>query len=184
MRQPSEFDKSVIGSVCVMSLVYVSVAIPGYYYMGNGSVYLMDALKGHAASNGTANAFLIIHVLMGYIINGNVMNKAVHAVFWSEKPTRLTWFGATCITLVSSFVLANVVPSLSEIIGLVGATFGYGLTFVFPPLFWLAIVKEQSKARYLHIAVLVLAVIVIGIGMYAEIDKLANALEDQPPFHC
>ena len=58
MQTPSEFDKSVFGSVVVMLLVYICVAVPGYYYMGNGSVYLMDALKGHAASNGTANAFI------------------------------------------------------------------------------------------------------------------------------
>jgi len=97
---------------------------------------------------------------------------------------RATWFVSTCLTLVVSFVLANVVPSLSEILGLVGASFGYALTFVFPPLFWLAIVKEQGWSRMLHITVLVLAALVIAIGMYAEIDKLINALKLQPPFHC
>ena len=190
MRCPEEFPKAVYGSVGVMMLVYFSVVVPGYYYMGNDAVYLMDALEGHATTNGVSNGSLIIHVLMGYVINGNVMNKAIHALISSEESTqgqdvdRKSWFGATCITLSVSFVLANIVPSLNEILGLVGASFGYALTFVFPPLFWLAIVKVQGFHRQLHIGVLILAAIVIGIGMYAEIDKLVNAMADDPPFHC
>jgi len=147
--------------------------------------------KDHKVSNATSNAFLIIHVLVGYVINGNVMNKAIHELFVPAKePTgSVSWLGATAITLSVSFVLANVVPDLSEILGLVGASFGYALTFVFPAVFWLKIVpkdKQGNTAFACHVAVLVMATGVISIGMYAEVDKLVGIVgdSDYAPFCC
>jgi len=177
--------------------VYSLVVSVGYYYLGESAEYLMDVLDGsngqpdHPAPNAISNGFLIIHVLVGYAINGNVMNKAIYALFQSDKePTdSLWWLFATSITLVVSFILANVVPDLSEILGLVGASFGYALTFVFPAVFWLRIVPKEQQSDLAfggHVAVLVMAVGVISIGMYAEIDKLVSILKDEAnaPFTC
>eukprot|EP00656_Telonema_subtile_P043966 TRINITY_DN50270_c0_g1_i2.p1 TRINITY_DN50270_c0_g1~~TRINITY_DN50270_c0_g1_i2.p1 ORF type:complete len:394 (+),score=71.81 TRINITY_DN50270_c0_g1_i2:95-1276(+) len=198
MRQPAEFPKAVAASAVIMTLVYGSVTATGYHYMGDQSVDNMMKVLTSGPQKALANALLILHVLVGYIINGNVMNHEVTARLSAclgsshapAGPTRALWLCATSITVGISFVLANIIPNLSVILGLVGATFGYTLSFVFPALFWFQLVlpaeAKKSKQRMWHGLVLVLAVGAIGLGSYAEVSKLVDVfkLSLKSPFGC
>ena len=88
---------------------------------------------------------------------------------------------------------------LVVILGLVGATFGYTLSFLFPAVLWFQLeslerrqgLQEHRTFKFvhraaLHVCVLGLAAAAIGIGSWSEMDKLVNIFksESKPPFSC
>ena len=139
-----------------------------------------DEHVGGTAATTAANVLLILHVLSGYVINGNVFN---HVMADTILPTRLRqsrlgWFLVTSLTVGGAFVLANILPSLSALLSVLGATCGLALTFIFPPAFALRLYRNtmDTVERYTHIVVLVFAGLALPLCTYATISHLVHIL--------
>ena len=139
-----------------MTVVYLAVGGYGYSLLGNGAIYLVDFVdglaglrRGETARIATANAMLMLNVMMGYTINGNVMNHALADRFLgaqsgSRPRPRSAWMAITCGTLAVSFFLSNVIPNLGSLLSVLGATCGYSLTFLFPAGIALKLLRSST----------------------------------------
>jgi len=130
-------------------------------------------------------------VLSGFVINGNVFNHAINerAVPEKHQQRRLTWFIVTLVTVSGSFALANLLPDLSALISVVGATCGLALTFVFPASIMLKLQRKQHTGTYkmvVHWVVLGIALVCLGVCSYATIYNLVHTLSKSAhhPFAC
>eukprot|EP00050_Salpingoeca_kvevrii_P000857 m.157537 g.157537 ORF g.157537 m.157537 type:complete len:441 (+) comp10231_c3_seq1:351-1673(+) len=193
MKDRSTFPRAVYTSTGFMTTVYAIVGIVGYSIMGSGAMYIIDFVDEHDGSSvktSVANVMLILHVLSGYVINGNVMNHALNDRFNSGRlhESRVAWFGVTVVTVCVSFTLSNLLPNLGDLIGVLGASCGYTLTFVFPVLFALKLIDERltARERMTHYCVLALTVVTIILSTYATLKTLIDNYRDEsnPPFHC
>lgn len=229
MRRPAKFSQSVVAATVFMTLFYLIVGCFGYAKLGGGATYLVDYVDKLQNKDSTkiaiANTLLMINVMMGYTINGNIMNKALYDRWLSitasaaaasgrsgagggqasmrhrragggssavpaaathddddgaaQPAPRVAWF---CVTLVSvgvSFLLSNLLPSLGNLLSVLGATCGYALTFLFPALFALRLMGPRmgTCTRVLHAAVVLLACIAVVLGSYATIKNLIHGIE-------
>eukprot|EP00041_Stephanoeca_diplocostata_P011637 m.192974 g.192974 ORF g.192974 m.192974 type:complete len:466 (-) comp18612_c0_seq17:339-1736(-) len=196
MKTPSEFPAAVVGGTALMTLAYVIVGTMGYNQLGSSAEYLMkwdNDNNGSETRTIVANIFLIVHVLTGYTINGNVMNQAiaVAVVGTAKGPStrfpRAAWLCVTLCTLCVSFVLSNLIPTLGFLIAVLGATCGTMLTFIIPVACALKLLPHDMSPREYksHCIVLGLSVAVLLVGSYATIFKLAKGIADGPPaFSC
>ena len=89
MRTPSKFPTAVVAATAFMTFVYLVVGSIGYSMLGGSATYLVDYVDNLDGADTTyvtaANAMLIVNVLMGYTINGNVMNHAVHDMLFAAR---------------------------------------------------------------------------------------------------
>ena len=206
MARPAEFPRAVRLSVGFMATVYVAVGCYGYSLLGAGATYLVDFVDGLQDVRGAdqrriaaANAMLMVNVMMGYTINGNVMNHALADRFLGDgggsgggggaaaavrpKPA---WLAITCTTLTVSFLLSNVIPNLGSLLSVLGATCGYTLTFLFPAGIALKLLRgSMTPAQVLlHQAVIASAALAVAIGTYATLKNLVEQSEASGVFTC
>eukprot|EP00053_Salpingoeca_punica_P014620 m.133166 g.133166 ORF g.133166 m.133166 type:complete len:486 (-) comp16504_c1_seq1:393-1850(-) len=195
MARPADFPRAVKVSTAFMTLVYGIVSIVGYYLMGGDALFIttyVDHYKGTASITSAGNCMLVIHLMAGYLINGNVMNHVVFAgIFRSSgghMERRLPWLCTTLITLSVSFLLSNAIPNVDSLIDILGATCGCALTFVFPPLFALRLIGPRltRTMRFVHMGVLAIMLPFIPLGTYVSFKELIDGLRDSPttPFKC
>lgn len=170
---------------------YLSDYVSDEYPKRTTTSLVLRPLQQEILTFSQANAMLIVHVLSGYTINGNVMNHALHDLLplhlkrkWHP---RASWAAVTCLTLMTSFTLSNLIPNLSSLLSVLGATCGYSLTFLFPACFALKLLGPSltRTERATHIVILLLAGLAIGIGSFATLKSLAKKISNSPPpFQC
>lgn len=166
----------------------------GYYYLGSGAIYLqdwVDANRAKLTTTSVANVCLIFHVLSGFIINGNVFNHALNdrIVPRKHRKSRLAWFLVSLVTVSGSFALANVLPNLSALISVVGATCGLALTFIFPASFILRLKRKDGvphRKLIIHWLILCVAIVGLGICSFATVSNLIHEVQKSKhrPFSC
>eukprot|EP00051_Salpingoeca_urceolata_P028721 m.487943 g.487943 ORF g.487943 m.487943 type:complete len:472 (-) comp25381_c0_seq1:122-1537(-) len=194
MPRPEDFSKAVYSSVLFMTFVYALVGSIGYSFLGSSAEYLQDYVDqrdGLKASTTVANGMLIFHVLAGYVINGNVMNHKIHEALHKRGKTishpKVAWAAVTGMTVAVSFVVANLIPFLQDLLSVLGATCGFALTFVFPASFALKYLGSQLSLvdKCVHWFVLVVSIVCMGVGSYATIKSLVEKIEHSAvPFEC
>lgn len=194
MKTPRDFPKAVYLSTFFMTVVYMSVSVIGYHIMGGNALYVnayVNKYDSSAALTTAGNVMLILHVMSGYAINANVLTHAVMRMWVRPQhhTSRATWLLITAVMVAVAITVANLIPTLGDIISVLGATFGYMLTFVFPSVFALRLFQgihsRGTADRVQHWVILGLAVLAIGIGSYSTIWQFVEDVQSQgKPFHC
>ena len=89
---------------------------------------------------------------------------------------RLPWFAVTLFTVALCFVVSNLIPFLTDLMGFIGASCGMFTTYIFPCVFSLKLLRhELSPAGVLAIKlVTVLALIVSGVGVYGTVADIVQ----------
>jgi hypothetical protein len=128
MVRPIDFKKSIIAATVVLAVTYTVVGAVGYGVIGRDAplLYVWDEKRNPRKPRTTAAAaFLVAHVLVGYIINASVVNQALGRWLFATSPVpRGQWLFLTTSMEVSYFVVANLVPNISDWMGLIAATGG------------------------------------------------------------
>jgi len=191
MRKPSDFVYSTILASVSLSAVYAGTGIFGYDVIGEKSpwLYTWDQKNHpHEIRTPTASAFLVVHVICGYVINASVVNQALAKQVLPKNPSRVQWFLMTLGTEASYFIVANVTPALSDLLSVAGATCGMLLMMGYPAVIGLKLKGRlgilPEWERRLHHFVLVFTVALMCLGMYASVIALKNANWAFRPFSC
>ena len=191
MHTRRDFPKAVYTSVVFQSVIYGSVALVGYYLMGGGAIYIntyVNACYSSDIKTYAGNVMLVLHVMSGYVINANVLSNAINRLWVpiEDQNRRVIWFFITLTTVLVVFVVANMIPTLSDMIGILATTFGYTLTFIFPAIFALKIFSREatSSDKALHYFVLIGCSVAICLGTYATVVQLIKDLDGVSFFSC
>lgn len=151
MRDTKEASKAVKVSYYFMTVTYAAIVVTAYGSDGPSvEGFLPDALHSGPAKVIT-NALIAFHVLVAYVITGNLTVQVFYKWMFRSLPlelaslgtwvqgvqVRLRWLLLTFLLLAFSYVLANVVPAFSALQALIGALAGAPIVFGFPPLFYL-----------------------------------------------
>ena len=157
MKDFTEFTKTFRIAGPFQVSIYLLVGCVGYYYKGTeASGYFLDNL-GFGPAYRVASALLCFHIIVGFVIVGNVLCRILHIQFSPFRANDLSWrgrlewaavgFGVT----TTSFVIANAIPFFDLLTGLIGG-------LLLPPLCLLAPVLLYIKTRHM-VSLLLLAVV-------------------------
>ena len=195
MRQPADFPRAVWWASVAYGSVYLLVAVAASHFLGSHvqapvTLAMPTATRAQRAAKGVANLLLLLHVLVAFVINANVVNRAALQALVPERlqRRRLAWLGVTLTTLALWFVIANVVPFLQDLMGLMGATCGMALTYFFPIAFARKTLREKLGPRELRALPWVLALAALA-SLVATLSVIVNTIEHLdtsvvPPFSC
>ena len=148
MKDFTEFTKTFRIAGPFQVSIYLLVGCVGYYYKGTeASGYFLDNL-GFGPAYRVASALLCFHIIVGFVIVGNVLCRILHIQFSPFRANDLSWrgrlewaavgFGVTA----TSFVIANAIPFFDLLTGLIGG-------LLLPPLCLLAPVLLYIKTRHM-----------------------------------
>merc|ERR1719320_265815 len=91
MHHPGDFKKSINVAYPFMLVVYGLVACIGYYFQGDlAKGYLIDVIP-IGVTKSIASVFMFIHISISYVLNAQVLCRAVHSRVSKETVDAFKW---------------------------------------------------------------------------------------------
>ncbi|CAN0896565.1 Amino acid transporter AVT1J [Linum grandiflorum] len=174
MRDRAQFSKVLVMSFIVMTITYSLMGILGYTIYGD-DVMSQITLNLPPSAVGTYLAVIatIISPLTKYAV---VINPVAAFIEAKLHIGQSSWLRAAIV--LSTVVVALLVPFFDDVMGLIGATTGTLLSFVFPCLLSLQIVQIKGWTKVTTIAVLIAGVLMGCVGFYASVRKIMKDIAD------
>ncbi|RHY61128.1 hypothetical protein DYB30_005353 [Aphanomyces astaci] len=195
MRDPREFSKSIVAATSFFTVVYVLMAVVGYYYVG---AVVMSPITSNLSSMNMrrwCSMFILCHVVVAYVMAVMVLARAIEQRLFHRPPeqskhasveNRVAWLGITAAVVFTSFLVCNVVPFVNDLLGFVGALSGVTTTYVFPFLLAPVILRDdmtRGHARLLQ-GIAVASTLVAVVGVISSVHRMANSYQTRSPFSC
>lgn len=159
MVDPKQAGKAVAGSYWMMTCAYGVAIVAAYGNQGQGITdFLPDALHD-GWPKAIVNFLVAFHVLVAYVITGNITAKVFYKKLFPKLPVelasegtrsesvqvRLRWLMVSGSILAFGFVVANLIPEFGSLQALVGSIAGAPIVFGFPPAFYLLACRKAGK---------------------------------------
>ncbi|XP_078175232.1 amino acid transporter AVT1I-like [Carex rostrata] len=179
MQNPSKFSKVLLYCFVVCTLNYAFMAVVGYLMYGQDikSQITLNLPNGKWSTN-IAIYTTLINPLMKYALIVLPIANAIEEWFQFSK-SRLVSILIRSILVISTTVVALVVPFFAEVVGLTGALLSSTATMVLPCLCYLKITKTYQKLGFELIVCVVIALIGVLIaifGTYSSLRSIAKNL--------
>eukprot|EP01130_Rhizamoeba_saxonica_P017427 TRINITY_DN8441_c0_g1_i1.p1 TRINITY_DN8441_c0_g1~~TRINITY_DN8441_c0_g1_i1.p1 ORF type:complete len:465 (+),score=48.92 TRINITY_DN8441_c0_g1_i1:210-1397(+) len=135
--------KSVFSSIGLVSTTYILVGIFGY-------LNFLSETPGNIIVVYTSTVFDVIKILYGAIICFSypvicyAARKVIDRRIFHGDPPRWRLLLVSFMIVGFSFLLASLIPKISFVFGIFGATVGQLVTFIFPCLFYILLVETRS----------------------------------------
>jgi len=194
MRLPQEFPKAFILSGPYQLSFYFLTACIGYGYKGrHASGLIVNYIPYNGWLRFTA-LLLFIHMIVTYLIKGNVMGRAIHRALSPKRVNehswrgRMEWFLINLGLLICCVILAEAIPFFDSLTGLIGALFVPIACWILPIYFFLSspAKKKMHKLEWpLLIIILILGVLLAFVGTYSNFyDIVLDWERHGVPFSC
>jgi len=207
MQNPDDFKKSINVSYPFLFVVYTAVACVGYYFQGDKTKpYLIDVVP-IGVNKALASAFMFVHISISYVLNAQVLCRAIHckisestvdALNWNTKYRMLgclkgqsIWFILTATVMGLGFVVANSISFFSAFVELLGSLFDPWFAFGAPSLMYITLTWTRGKLG-LGLAVkatlyfcIVVWLLMMFLGAYSAIVGLLDMWDQYAkPWSC
>ncbi|SCU86214.1 LADA_0D13058g1_1 [Lachancea dasiensis] len=153
MRRPMDFWK---GMICAQSLIMIVYLFYGLFVYGyNGQFSYVTANQG-IGSTGLQNAGNVLNIITGLIaavLYGNVGIKVFYQGFmvpYFRFPNLMTrkgtfaWGGFVVLYWSIAYILGTAIPSISALVGIIGAFCIFNFSYTFPFLFAFCLLCRQD----------------------------------------
>eukprot|EP00761_Pharyngomonas_kirbyi_P006526 gb/GECH01006533.1/.p1 GENE.gb/GECH01006533.1/~~gb/GECH01006533.1/.p1 ORF type:complete len:580 (+),score=102.31 gb/GECH01006533.1/:1-1740(+) len=164
------------GSFGIVLIIYLLVGICGFftfYENIKGNILTVYDEKDTLVQIGRVG--LTITILFSYPLLAFPCKQIIDEIFF-DSPTESSYrdyFIAIGIVL-SSFILAVLIPDISEVFGITGGIFSSILCYILPGLFLLKLCPNRSKKWYHYDKVM--GIILVGVGFCASLGTILAVL--------
>ncbi|KFM29202.1 hypothetical protein F751_1578 [Auxenochlorella protothecoides] len=182
MRKRSNFLLVTRVGAVTMTAFYLLLGCTGYWSLG--SAYdLSKPITSVLPQDGwtvLTNAMLLIHCLVAYQININVLTHLVLTVVAKHRAPARSWQGWGAWTLVSgvgvlaSWALASGIPFFSLVIALVAAVGDVAAGYLIPALLALRLLPLGRAERWLCRALVPLSVALSAAGIFSAVREIVH----------
>jgi len=185
MQEPSKFPTCIRRAYLGAAIVYIGLAVPGYYMFGSatqpsairniGVDLKLMPLPDLAWMNTAAALGLVMKLVpsqalvlspLTAVINGVVSSKLSHASSEAMQP-----FVAPCVLLVSSILAAQFANEVALLLNLMGSFFCMNIAFVLPVICYWRLAPEP-----LGLGKQMLFVFLIAMGLTCSLLGIASCL--------
>jgi len=161
MHNPAHFSYSINLTYPFMLIFYALVASVGYYYQGDETKgYLIDVIP-RGPAKAIASAFMFVHISISYVLNSQVVCRAIHcrlsqstvdALSWSIPTQRkkclqgqFLWLLISSGIMFSAFLIANSISFFESFVELLGSIFGPWFVFGAPATMYIIFNRHKEK---------------------------------------
>jgi proton-coupled amino acid transporter len=192
-----DFDKALLGLAGPVTFtLYLVAGSWGYAYLGSlaNGLFIENIPKGPTYR--ACAVLFLIHMLVTYLIKGNILNRAVHRYVhletlndWSMRGSAI-FFGVSFVMLTITWLVANLVPFFDGLTSLLGAFFVPYLGFIVPFAFLLKArsdveISTSKREIVFMVVVTIFQLLLWGIGTYASVVSIIDSWETLGlPFSC
>jgi len=197
MVDPRDFPKAVYRfSGPYQVTVYLASALVGYHLKGQDATGLMVDWIPYDGWLRFGALMLFLHIMIIYVINANVLGKAIHRVIWPDtveerSPLATTqWFIINLGNIMACMLVAITIPFFDSLTGLIGALLMPVACWMLPiTYFVLAMRKNNDPISKLDgifmIFIFVLGILITIVGTYSNmLDIVDNWNTYGYPFTC
>ncbi|KAG0167601.1 hypothetical protein DFQ28_000636 [Apophysomyces sp. BC1034] len=179
MRRPQDWNKVMAAGLTTCVMLYVLVAVPGYYVYGHTAESPIYNNIPAGAAKMASIVIITIHVLLAtpilltsFALDVEKMLKISpeHRSRWVEFIMRITFRLALMVIIA---VIAMKVPFFGDFMALLGAFSNCALIFIFPVLFYFKLTGIRNKAWW----ELILAFFTVLLGVVGLIFGTISACQ-------
>jgi len=215
MQRPEDFGKALYAAQGFAIAVYAIVGPVLYSYLG--STAASPALLNLSPSSAFAIvgwAFLLPNVIIGGVIDANVLNHQIIKVLrrykWFRRHVRMGskrldeeeskhvpevtwlfrfyWMVLLLVLWLLAYVVGSSIPSFNDLLGIISALFSTQFTYGLPCLFWLVSNYKLGQLRSKLFKTILNTVILVGSVFTLVMGtyvSIRNIIDDfQKPFSC
>lgn len=167
----------IINFIIVLSL-YSVIAYMGYMTFAekedpwpDNVLLLLDPTKVYTV---VAKVLVALLVMFSFPLLFFATRNSIEEMFFSNKKfSWIRWTVETIFLCSLIYVTGMFVPDITTVFGIVGATAGICVYYVFPLVIFIKLEKEWWK-RILGIVLIILALCLGGVAMFATIYRIVN----------
>lgn len=202
LRHPKEFKKSI--GLLIFLEIFIYVLTGSLIYVFAGQNVESPALLGLTPTMAKVAFGVALPVIF---ISGSInsttagrfiydrMYKGTRHEFMSTLRGNVAWVTLILVITIIAFIIAELIPVFSALLGLIASVLIVSFSFGFPSLFWLCLLREGSWRKDFHnifwtvvnVLVFLMALLILGAGVYAsaiDIKTQNDAGEVGAPFSC
>lgn len=155
--------KGISVSYIIVIIAYYSVAIAGYAAYGTSvKEDVLLSITDPSWLVQLADMMVVIHVAAGYqvfampifdAIETSVRKKLVPAYIGNIKPVMMRLVVRSTYVVITT-VVACLLPFFGDLMGLIASIGLMPVTFILPPIMWLAVKKRVGMERWINISII------------------------------
>ena len=169
---------------------HLQIAVGGYALYGMQVQSPITEILDAGWDSVLAQLVLLFHVLIGYAISANALNKFIFTRIYSdhihnfEMGGRLRWFGVTLVTCAVAYLVAEVVPAFSDFVNLQGSTVGVFITYNVPSACYLRMLQPTGLKRVAVHMYNAFGIVIMLLGTVGTLDTMAKKIIHSGVFLC
>ncbi|PWY69113.1 hypothetical protein BO70DRAFT_322909 [Aspergillus heteromorphus CBS 117.55] len=182
MEEPKDFAKALCLLQCFEIALYVTAAIVIYYFVGNGVDSPALGSAGPVLKK-VAYGIAIPTIIGAGVVNGHVGLKYIYVRIFrhSDRMSKNdfvsvgSWIAIGVSCWVVAWIIAEGIPSFSNIVSLISSLFASWFSYGLPGLYWLHMNYGQLFSSPKKIAMTILNFLILcigaamcGLGLYAS----------------
>ncbi|ORX54027.1 hypothetical protein DM01DRAFT_1335877 [Hesseltinella vesiculosa] len=181
MRRPQDWNKVVISALATCMVMYMLIAVPGYYIYGSDVKSPAYASLPSSGAKIAAEVIITIHVILATPILLTSLALDLEKMFGIStfKFSRVVEFLLRVILRLSMVVVVAViaifVPDFGDFLSLLGAFSNCALVLMFPVIFYYKLTGVRNKGIFeLIVGALIIILGIVGLifGSKSSIESL------------
>ncbi|BEI83569.1 hypothetical protein CcaverHIS002_0401730 [Cutaneotrichosporon cavernicola] len=202
MSNPKDFPKSIFTLGVIQITIYTTVGALGYAFVGPDvkSPSLLSA--GHTVSRVAFGVALPVIFISGsicavtagrFIMDHAFANSTVRYV--NTPRGWVTWIGIIGACCITAWIIAQVIPVFSPLLGIISALFNSAFSLYLPGWMWFKLIRQggcfsSTKNIILtivNIIVIIFGLVIFGAGTYASVFDMVESYKKTSagkPFAC
>ncbi|KAJ5303518.1 hypothetical protein N7476_010317 [Penicillium atrosanguineum] len=194
MHTPKDYVKSITALGVIEISIYVLTGSIIYAFVGQ-DVQSPALLSAGPVVSKIAFGIALPVIFISGSINTTVVARFIHSRIYRDSVVQyvntvkgwVTWLALVIAITAIAWVIAESIPFFSELMAISAALLVSGMSFYFPPVMWLLLLKDgdlQDRKNVWH-AVCNLGCFFIGVtvlvcGVYASIVELSGPITTPP----
>lgn len=202
MQRPEDFPKSIALLGAVMITIYTCVGALGYAFIGPSVQGPALLSAGHTIARVAFGLALPVIFISGAILvttDGRfIMDKLFknNIVRYVNTPRGwAVWIAVVASLCIASWIIAEVIPVFSPLLGITAALFNSGFTLYLPGIMWFKIIRvgpcfgnrKNTILTIVNAIIILIGLFVLVAGTYASLDDIINSYKGKGvgrPFSC
>lgn len=189
MHTPTDYVKSIWALGIIEIVIYTLTGALIYAFVGT-DVKSPALLSAGTTLSKVAFGIALPVIFISGSINTTVVARYIHGRVFKDSVIRyinttmgwLTWLGLIAIITIIAWVVAELIPVFSDILGIMSALFISGFTFYFPALMWFLLIKEgkwnatrwNTILSVVNASVFLLGMLILVCGTYASVKDIID----------